>query len=254
MPYIVYQITNLLNSKIYIGVHKISDPNIDDGYMGSSKYLTNAIRKNGAHNFKKEILHSFDNEKLAYDKEAELVTEDFIKRSDTYNIKPGGYGNSHYGKMVVERGVGIHSWSFEDRSKFQKERIANTDPEKIRAIASLGGQRGGAKNKEFGLGFCGASKEQQIEYAKIGLAAARQLGTGFFSSKIQSELGKRGGPKNKGFRWYTDGCKSYKYTKRNQDIMPFDEFISKNPMFKEGRVPGSVTGGRPKGSKNKPKS
>lgn len=52
--YIVYQITNLLNSKIYIGVNKISDPNIDDGYMGSSKYLANAIRKNGAHNFKKE--------------------------------------------------------------------------------------------------------------------------------------------------------------------------------------------------------
>ena len=251
MPYVIYQITNLCNSKIYVGVHKVVDPSIDDGYMGSSKYLKNAIKKYGMDNFKKDILHTFDVEGLAYAKEAELVTEEFVQRKDTYNVKPGGYGNSHYGRTVVERGVGIHAWTFEQRSVYQKERVANTDPVKIKEIASLGGKIGGAKNKEMGLGFCGASKEQQIEYAKIGLAAAKKMGLGFFNSKTQSELGKRGGPKNKGFRWYNDGVKSYKYTKRNQDIISFEEFISAKPIFSKGRVPGSVKGGRPLGSKNK---
>lgn len=182
MSYVIYQITNLLNGKIYVGVHRVADTNVDDGYMGSSKYLKNAIKKYGVGNFKKDILHTFDSEELAYAKEAELVTEDFIQRKDTYNVKPGGYGNSHYGRTVVERGIGIHAWTFEQRSAYQKERVANTDPAKLKEIASLGGKRGGAKNREMGLGFCGASKEQQIEYAKIGLAAARKMGVGFFNS------------------------------------------------------------------------
>ena len=33
MKYIVYQITNKENGKIYIGVHKTINPDIFDGYM-----------------------------------------------------------------------------------------------------------------------------------------------------------------------------------------------------------------------------
>lgn len=32
MKYIVYKTTNLINNKIYIGIHGIKDPNIFDGY------------------------------------------------------------------------------------------------------------------------------------------------------------------------------------------------------------------------------
>lgn len=34
MKYIVYQTTNLINNKIYIGVHKTKNPDIFDGYLG----------------------------------------------------------------------------------------------------------------------------------------------------------------------------------------------------------------------------
>ena len=33
--YIVYQTTNLINNKIYVGVHQTSDPDSFDGYLGN---------------------------------------------------------------------------------------------------------------------------------------------------------------------------------------------------------------------------
>lgn len=91
MYYTVYKITNLLNNKIYIGAHKTKDPY--DNYMGSSKYLSEDIEKYGIDNFKKEILYYLDSEKEMYEKERELVNEDFIKLDETYNKIPGGSGS-----------------------------------------------------------------------------------------------------------------------------------------------------------------
>lgn len=94
MYYIIYQITNIINGKIYIGAHQTD--NLNDSYFGSSKLLTYAIKKYGKENFKKDIIHIFDDKENMYRKEAEIVNEEFVKRNDTYNIKPGGMGGFYH--------------------------------------------------------------------------------------------------------------------------------------------------------------
>jgi hypothetical protein len=94
MFYLIYKITNKLDGKIYIGSHKTK--NIDDSYMGSGKYLNHAYKKYGIENFIKEILFVYDNAKDMYAKEAEIVNQDFLAETNTYNLKKGGFGGFDY--------------------------------------------------------------------------------------------------------------------------------------------------------------
>lgn len=97
----LYKITNNINGKIYIGIH--STDNLDDGYMGSGVALGRAYTKYGAHNFTKEILENFTDPKDMYLREEEMVNEEFIARSDVYNMKIGGVS----GKVSTEVGSKI---------------------------------------------------------------------------------------------------------------------------------------------------
>ena len=94
MKYLIYKITNKINDRFYIGAHKTD--NIDDGYMGSGTYIIRAIKKYGLEMFTKEILHEFFSEDEMFNKEAEIVTEEFVSRNDTYNLKIGGLGGFSY--------------------------------------------------------------------------------------------------------------------------------------------------------------
>lgn len=92
MYYYVYQITNLSNGKIYVGKHKSAKHPFENGYFGSGKQITAAIKKYGIDNFKKEVLYYCNDAHEMAVKESEIVTEDFVKRLDTYNMHKGGYG------------------------------------------------------------------------------------------------------------------------------------------------------------------
>lgn len=100
MFYTIYKITNKVTGQIYIGQH-VTD-NLDDGYMGSGIRISRSIAKYGKDLFDKEILFVFNNFEDMNDKEAELVNEAFIKRSDTLNVVLGGTGWCSKGTVCVE--------------------------------------------------------------------------------------------------------------------------------------------------------
>lgn len=111
--YLVYQTTNKVNEKIYIGVHRTYD--VNDSYLGSGKLLSRAIRKYGKDNFDKDILFVCDNITDMYLKEIEIVNEEFVKREDTYNIRCGGLG----GRMNAETRIKV-SEALKGKKKSEK--------------------------------------------------------------------------------------------------------------------------------------
>lgn len=86
MYHIVYLTTNLVNNKIYVGVHN----NLDSSYLGSGKILKQAISKYGIKNFKRQILYYCLEVSHAYEIESQIVNQSFIDRNDTYNLVKGG--------------------------------------------------------------------------------------------------------------------------------------------------------------------
>jgi hypothetical protein len=92
MYHYVYKTINLITNKVYIGAH--SSDELDDGYLGSGKALKDAIQKHGKDNFQRVILEMFETREQAFRREAEIVTEEFIKEDTNYNMCPGGLGST----------------------------------------------------------------------------------------------------------------------------------------------------------------
>lgn len=94
--YTVYQTTNLINGRTYIGVHRTPDPN--DNYLGSGKALLTAVKKYGKENFRKEVLAICETEQEMFELERKLVSEEVTQDRSNYNIAPGG----QEGKVISE--------------------------------------------------------------------------------------------------------------------------------------------------------
>ena len=105
MKYIVYCTINVLNKKIYIGVHQTNDLLQFDGYIGCGVYVSRAstysnpkttfqyaVKKYGPKNFKRIIIKDFNNSEDAYDLEAQIVTKEFLSKEYVYNEVIGGCG------------------------------------------------------------------------------------------------------------------------------------------------------------------
>lgn len=103
--YIVYETTNLINNKIYVGLHKTENPDVFDKYLGNGVISTQpytymyaktafqyAVKKYGPQNFRRKTLAVFDTIEEASNLEEQIVNEKFLERNDVYNMVLGGLG------------------------------------------------------------------------------------------------------------------------------------------------------------------
>lgn len=138
---LIYKTTNLINNKIYIGVHCTDD--LNDGYIGcgirSPKNTLGecpfhkAVRKYGYENFNREVLYNFDTRELAFWYEKYIVDKEFINRQDTYNASPGGRGGSKKGRIL-----GTSIFKGQKRPNISKARMGQpaNNKRKVRCITT----------------------------------------------------------------------------------------------------------------------
>jgi hypothetical protein len=200
----LYKITNLVNNKIYIGVHRTD--NIDDGYMGSGKIIRYAVRKYGIENFKKEILEYFDTHEEAFVRERIIVNEEFLNRKDVYNIKPGGKGG--FNIEDARQGSKLGGEAYKDKVKSldgleleeYKKRMLNQSQKGVRVFKE--------KYKEYGgIWWQSSFKDKKhTDETKKKMSGPRPQSCGEKSSQY-------------GTMWITDGIINKK-VKKDIDILP----------------------------------
>lgn len=179
--------------------------NLNDGYMGSGKLIFRAIKKHGLENFKKEILHVFDNEEDMNDKEKELV----VVSEETYNLCPGGHGGFGYinsnnlafggnQKEASERGWESLLKKMQKDKNFSKKRIQDS----LRGL-ELASKALKEKYPNGTKGFLGKNHKKETKI-KMSL----------------SQKGKHSGEKNSqyGTCWITNGIENKKIKKKELDI------------------------------------
>lgn len=92
MYYYVYRTTNTTTGKIYVGKHTSATHPSKNGYYGSGKLLLEDIKRYGKECFTKEVIEWCSSSDEAAKVEASIVTPEFVRRVDTYNMHRGGNG------------------------------------------------------------------------------------------------------------------------------------------------------------------
>ena len=146
--HILYMTTNLVNNKIYIGVH--SSVNLKDRYIGCGIYYRSCVSeqmcgqskfarsvvKYGLNNFKRENLLYFSTGSEAYEFESIVVTSEFVNRDYVLNSTTGGSNppvrrgekNGNYGNFWTEEKKRQAS----EYAKLTKRSVGSKNPRAIK--------------------------------------------------------------------------------------------------------------------------
>jgi len=269
VPY-VYWIKNKTTGLKYIGAKyaKNADPDLFwKTYFTSSIHVKKLIEMYGKDDFIFKILKICVDEyqALAYENRLNRLA---VRRQDYLNLHYNFIGDNSeeeyfdlkekqqkiariYGNLSVLRKTGLFRFTEEEKKlicseggkaagKINKqlgraifdpavrERQHNTlmaqqksafyDPILKKRISSMGGKNGGFS---------------KVYYEKMGVSEQERI-------DAQRARGKKGGPKNKGFRWYNDGEKNYKYSVKKQKIKNFEDFLVDEGKYIAGKIPNNV--------------
>lgn len=97
----IYKITNLVNSKIYIGKHQATS--FDDGYWGSGKLINRAYKKYGRNNFTMVLVEECNSREELNAMEKHYISLYNSKFPNGYNIASGGDGGDIYSALSEDK-------------------------------------------------------------------------------------------------------------------------------------------------------
>ena len=200
--FITYKIICDITGEFYFDSHKINDimEAIEDGYMGSGKYIRKSIETYGVENHKKEILGVFDS------REESLELEHFLIKKEKQNplcLNRGSGGSSF--DYINKHGLNVYERTPETL-KLQTETLKKARKIFEQKKESIPGYKEELSKK---------SSERCKEYFKTH--------KGTFSGRKQSEktkekirkavMGKHVGSKNVNYGtfWITNGYKSIRW-------------------------------------------
>ena len=147
MIHFVYETTNLINGKKYIGKH--STTNIDDGYLGSGKILLEDIKMYGRKNFGRKILIIVGSEEESYRYENKLITNHIIQSKKYYNLTVGGQGFNSDDLKKQWKDPEFKKKMSKANSKSIKRTWENDEYRKIKTVQSKNQMEKQWKNPEF---------------------------------------------------------------------------------------------------------
>lgn len=166
--YYIYEITNLINGKTYIGQHKYFF--LSDDYMGSGVLLHKAYDKYGIENFHKEILFAQIETKEEIDELEKLciaIAREAGKAE--YNLSAGGKGSS-----------GVHP------SEETKRKLSEVNKGKVLSEETKAKISESCKGKTGYWGGIPRSEETKRRISETVLQAKQQLSYEYRNSNPQN--------------------------------------------------------------------
>ena len=137
MNHYVYEITNLVNGRKYIGKRSCHCEISKDRYMGSGKALMKAINKYGINNFEKKIVFVCNSEDEEYEKEKESSPK--IPLSEGEKTYEDYESDQMYRKFTIDSDTLVNSLDKSVVNRFEPEffvsRIPGTYGENIQYLA-----------------------------------------------------------------------------------------------------------------------
>lgn len=144
----IYETTNLINGKKYIG-KKVSSVFLNKNYLGSGKILKQAVLKEGKENFKIRLIEEcFSKEDLNNKEKYWIKYYNAVEDNDYYNIAKGGEGGDTFSglsdnaKNLIRVKHSIASskltMSNETKNKISKANKGRIHTDKARRNMSIG--------------------------------------------------------------------------------------------------------------------
>lgn len=196
----IYKTTNLVNKKIYIGLHRVNNDKIDPKYFGSGLHLKRAIEKYGLENFICEVLEWCATEEALSVQEKYWITHfNALDKEIGYNIQDGGVGGFGHIDSTGENNAmyGVHRYG-EENPNYGTHWNLQSKQQMRDTIAQNGGHHG-EKNPMFG--------KHHTDEAKNKMKQAKLDENGEYKYKGQnaSLYGKHTDHPCFGLYWWCDG-------------------------------------------------